>query len=468
MRGVIAAVVVVGAVALAAVLATSGVFNSPPSPLASPSVRPTASSNGPSPTFPTARPSATPTDNSVVASGVVVPLRSADLATRVSGVVAAIYVHEESHAEANQLLLKLDQSTYQAAINTAQDVIDRATAAEELAQLQVEQLPADATPGEIESAQAQLRLAQAELELARTKLSEAQTALLQTEVRAPFAGTIAEVDVETGEQALAGQTVMTIGDISGWLIETTDLSELEVVRLAVGDRATVTFDALPELTIDGTVDRIQVRGASDDGGVVFAVAIDPTTITPSFDGACPPQCTSSRAVKGGFGWLRRSWQRERRGYAGRDRSAVGGTVDDTLTGSAASGRDWRRAALTFALTLGAIVLFVAAFAAGYDGIHNGKVLPGVQVGSVPVGGLDPASAEAKIRAALPDPSAGQLTVTLGDKVATIPYSQIERDYDMKAMLGGAVGVGRQGIVEDCAPWPTAPRSSHQFPGTTTR
>jgi hypothetical protein len=35
------------------------------------------------------------------------------------------------------------------------------------------------------------------------------------------------------------------------------------------------FDALPELTIDGTVDRIQVRGASDDGGVVFAVAIRP-------------------------------------------------------------------------------------------------------------------------------------------------------------------------------------------------
>ncbi len=60
----------------------------------------------------------------------------------------------------------------------------------------------------------------------------------------------------------------------------------------------------------------------------------------------------------------------------------------------------------------------------------------------------PPSAEAKIRAALPDPSNGQLTVTLGDKVATIPYSQIERDYDMRAMLGMAIGVGRQGIVDE--------------------
>jgi RND family efflux transporter MFP subunit len=277
MRGVIAAVVAVAAIAVALVLAQSGAFNTPtPSPALSPSVGPTASQNNSArPTFPTARPSATPTDSAVVASGVVVPLRSADLATRVSGVVAAIYVHEGSEAEVNQLLLKLDQSTYLSSIEVAQGLVDQATAEVDLAQLQVEQLPSDASPGEIESAQANLRVAQAQLELARTRLSEAQTALLQTEVRAPFAGTIAEVDVETGEQAIAGQTVVTIGDISGWLIETTDLTELEVVRLAVGDRATVTFDALPDLTIEGTVDRIQVRGASDDGGVVFAVAIRP-------------------------------------------------------------------------------------------------------------------------------------------------------------------------------------------------
>jgi hypothetical protein len=97
-------------------------------------------------------------------------------------------------------------------------------------------------------------------------------------------------------------------------------------------------------------------------------------------------------------------------------------VGETLTRSAGSGRDWRRAALTFALTTGAIVFFLGAFAAGYDGIHAGKVLPGVHVGPAQVGGLDPQRAEAAIRAALPDPSIGQLTVTLGDNVATISYS----------------------------------------------
>lgn len=278
MRGIVATVVAVAAIAIALVLVNGGAFNppspSPPeasasSPLATPPVtRPPA-------TPPTARPSATPLDTSIVASGTVVPLRSADLAARVSGIVGSVYVHERTEALANQLLVKLDQATYQAAVNVAEADVRRATATVEQAQLQLSLLPPDASQGQIEAVQANLRVAQAELELARQTLTSAQTALSQTEIRAPFAGTIADVAVEVGEQAVAGVTVVTIGDTSGWLIETTDLSELEVVRIAVGDPAIVTLTALPDLTITGTVDRIQVRGTSEDGGVVFAVAIRP-------------------------------------------------------------------------------------------------------------------------------------------------------------------------------------------------
>jgi len=281
MRGVIATVAIVAAVALALVLVQSGAFNSPtPSPTVTPS-GPQATVPTFEPTTPvTPRPSATPIDTSVVASGTVVPLRSADLATRTSGVVAAIYVSEGSEAAANQLLLKLDQRTYQAAIDVASRAEERATASVAEAQLQVDQLPPDATPGQIESVQANLRLAQAELELARANVSKAQADLQQTEIRAPFAGTVADVNIEVGEQATQGQTVITLGDISGWLVETTDVSELDVVRLAVGDRATLTFDALPGLTLLGSVDRIQVRGTSDDGTVVFAVTVRPDTFNP--------------------------------------------------------------------------------------------------------------------------------------------------------------------------------------------
>ncbi|MGI8927984.1 MAG: efflux RND transporter periplasmic adaptor subunit [Candidatus Limnocylindrales bacterium] len=275
-RGIVATIVAVAVLAVGLVLVNNGAFNPPTAPPSTPpSSSPTAIPTRIPASSPTPRPSASPIDTSVVASGMVVPLRSAELAARVSGVVAALYVRDGSEAEANQLLLKLDQRTYQAQADFAEASVDSALAAVEQAQLQVNQLPPDASPGQVEFVQANLRLAEAELEVARTSLSSAAAALLQTEVRAPFAGTIADVAIEVGEQAIAGQTVITIGDITGWLIETTDVSELEVVRLAVGDRASVSFEALPGLVINGTVDRIQVRGTTADGGVVYAVAIRP-------------------------------------------------------------------------------------------------------------------------------------------------------------------------------------------------
>jgi RND family efflux transporter MFP subunit len=284
MRNVVATVVLVAAVAVAAVVAGSGAFNTPsPTPATSPSSSPAAAAT-PTPTRApvatpvlTFRPTPSPIDTNVVAEAVVVPLRSANLATSVSGLVDAVYVRDGSEALNGQLLMKLDQSTYLTAVEIAQEDATAATAAVRVAELNLEQLPPDASPGQIESVQAQLILAESNLELARSKLSGAQTALQQTEVRAPFAGTIADVAVSVGEQAIAGQTVISIGHTSSWLIETTDVSELEVVRLAVGDRASVTFTALPDVSIEGTVDRIQVRGSSDEGGVVFAVAIRPDT-----------------------------------------------------------------------------------------------------------------------------------------------------------------------------------------------
>ena len=110
--------------------------------------------------------------------------------------------------------------------------------------------------------------------------------------------------------------------------------------------------------------------------------------------------------------------------------------------------DWRRAAITFAATLVVLVVVGGAAAIAYERMHNGRILPGVSVAGVEVGGLQPAEAERRIRAALPDLSAGGLTVTLGDRTETINYAEIERDYDMAAVLDSAFGVGRgAGLLE---------------------
>lgn len=102
----------------------------------------------------------------------------------------------------------------------------------------------------------------------------------------------------------------------------------------------------------------------------------------------------------------------------------------------------RRMAFTFGVTLLAIALFGSAFAVGYARVNEGRVLPGVDVGGVALAGLDRPSAAHRLRLSLPDISRGNLIIDIGDTSASVPFSAIDRDYDMEFMLDQALGVGR--------------------------
>lgn len=245
--------------------------------------RPTASPVVPSPSptvavvtpAPRRTPTPTPIDTSIVASAVVLPERSAELSMPVGGRVAAILIDEQQQVTSGQLLLRLDDSAQQAALRVAMSGQRRAEAAVAAARAQLDALPEDARPVQREALEAELRLAEAELALARAAVNEAEVAVRLNELRAPFSGTVVAIHVSLGEQAPAGSSVATIADLSSWLIETTDLSELDVVRIAVGDPASITFEALPGLVLQGTVERIQVRGMPEQRGTRFDVAIRP-------------------------------------------------------------------------------------------------------------------------------------------------------------------------------------------------
>ena len=56
-------------------------------------------------------------------------------------------------------------------------------------------------------------------------------------------------------------------------VETTDLSEIDVVKFMIGDKAIVTFDAIPELVVEGTIIRIAPK-ADLGSGVNYPVTIE--------------------------------------------------------------------------------------------------------------------------------------------------------------------------------------------------
>lgn len=146
--------------------------------------------------------------------------------------------------------------------------IDGVQAAVESAQANLALLRAGAPESELIVAKAQVQTAEADLDQARLDLAE-------TVLGAPFDGVIAAVDLKENEQISAGVPVVQLADTSVWQIESTDLTELQIIDVQEGSDVTVTFDALPDLELSGTVTRIRSFGEDRQGDVIYTVVVTP-------------------------------------------------------------------------------------------------------------------------------------------------------------------------------------------------
>ncbi|MDH4138690.1 MAG: HlyD family efflux transporter periplasmic adaptor subunit [Anaerolineae bacterium] len=153
-----------------------------------------------------------------------------------------------------------------AAVEAARARVDVAQAQAGQAKAQLDQLLAGPTAEAITVAEAQIQQAQAALEAA-------QVALDQATLRAPFAGTVAALEVSASETVLPGQVVLTLADLSHLQAETTDLSERDVDEVAVGQQATVYVEALGS-EIAGRVVRIANQAGKIGGDVVYTVVVE--------------------------------------------------------------------------------------------------------------------------------------------------------------------------------------------------
>lgn len=118
-----------------------------------------------------------------------------------------------------------------------------------------------------------LALAQARLANAEAQIAAAEAALQGVELRAPFAGTVVELDAIPGKTLLAGQQALLLADLSELYVETTDLTEMDVVRIDEGDPATITPDALEDLRLGAEVEEIARNSGKKGGDVTYAVRL---------------------------------------------------------------------------------------------------------------------------------------------------------------------------------------------------
>jgi HlyD family secretion protein len=119
------------------------------------------------------------------------------------------------------------------------------------------------------------RIAAAEAGVAQAEadLAAAQAALERTAIRAPFDGVVAEVSVEVGDTATAGQVLIVVAMLDQLWVRTEDLTELDVVHVAVGQPVVVTLDALPDRSLAGHVARVDRQAEDYRGDVTYPVFV---------------------------------------------------------------------------------------------------------------------------------------------------------------------------------------------------
>ena len=126
----------------------------------------------------------------------------------------------------------------------------------------------------------QLALAESRLENAEAQITAAEAALDNYIIAAPFDGVVVDVGVSVGEQVGAESRAVSIADTSSWMIETSDVTELEVVDIAVGQTVTFIADALPDVTMSGVVTAVSQSSFTQSGDVIYTVYIEVQDVDP--------------------------------------------------------------------------------------------------------------------------------------------------------------------------------------------
>ncbi len=115
-----------------------------------------------------------------------------------------------------------------------------------------------------------IRSQEIQLNKAKDALTDAQAKLSDYYIRAPFSGIVAKVNVKVGDSSSSSAiaTLITQKKIAG-----ISLNEVDVSKIKLGNKATLTFDAVPDLNITGEVSEIDSIGTVSQGVVTYNVQI---------------------------------------------------------------------------------------------------------------------------------------------------------------------------------------------------
>ncbi len=215
----------------------------------------------------------------VTASGRVQPEVEIVISPDVSGEIVHLPVVEGQHVQKGDILARIKSDFYEAQVEQAEAQLSqtKANLAQQEANLLLQEQTVDRQRQLFEAnvipldqyeqsdtqykiAQANLNAAKFNVESAEARLRELREQLRKTVLYAPMSGTISQLNIELGERVTGnelqiGTSVMTVARLDQMEIEV-EVSENDVVNVALGDTALIEVDAYPDRQFKGLVTEI--------------------------------------------------------------------------------------------------------------------------------------------------------------------------------------------------------------------
>jgi len=236
----------------------------------------------------------------VKATGEITPEKKVEISAKVVGEIISLPVVEGQEVSDGQLLVEIERDLYEGARDQARAALRQTEVASQRLEVQladarrnlrrVKQLHDDQLVSlealdkaqlAVDTAEVEIRAQQHAIEQYRSALKRATDDLARTTIRSPMDGVLIQLNAEQGETVVPGSTnlpgsvIMIVADMSTLLAEV-EVSEVDVVSVALGQPAEVTVDALrADEPQPGHVVEIATSGRRDptQGTIRFRVKV---------------------------------------------------------------------------------------------------------------------------------------------------------------------------------------------------
>jgi HlyD family secretion protein len=225
----------------------------------------------------------------VSATGKVQPETEVKISPEVAGEIIELPVEDGKAVKKNDLLMKIKPDSYKALLEQQEAGISSARATNLQQKASLTKAEQDLkrsqdlfnkkmiSDSEFTAAQAAYDVAKNthesslhQIEQAEASSSQARDALSKTTIYSPIDGTVTVLNSKLGERVVAtnqfaGTEVMRVADLNH-MQAVVDVNENDVVKVKIGDKATVTIDAYSDRKFKGTVQQIANTGKTTGMG----------------------------------------------------------------------------------------------------------------------------------------------------------------------------------------------------------